>query len=127
MTAWTAEHLDAIERADEVEVITTRPDGTPRRPVPIWVVRVGEDIYVRSYRGENGRWYREARAGGAGRVRVAGIDQAVRFEPVPETDAAEAIDRAYAAKYARHGDSYVKPMVAQAARAATLRVTSTDQ
>jgi hypothetical protein len=126
MTAWAVEQLDAIDRADELEVVTTRPDGTPRRPVPIWVVRVGDSIYVRSYRGENGAWYRHARSAGAGRVRVAGFDQAVRFELATERDASEAIDAAYTAKYGRYNDSYVKPMVAEPARAATLRLTPGD-
>ena len=39
-----------------------RPDGTQRDPVTIWVVRTGDDLYVRSYRGTGGAWYRNARA-----------------------------------------------------------------
>lgn len=123
MTDWTVEQLDAIDRADELEVITVRADGTPRRPVPIWVVRVGDAIYVRSYRGDKGSWYRHARKDGVGRARVAGFEEAVEFELITDRDAADSIDAAYSTKYARYGDSYVKPMLAQAARAATLRLT----
>jgi hypothetical protein len=127
MTAWPVNQLDSIDRAEELEVITVRPDGTTRRPVPIWVVRVSDDIFVRSYRGEDGAWYRHALADGAGRVRVADLDQAVTFEPITSGDGSEAIDAAYRAKYSRYGDRYVKPMVVEAARAATLRVTPRDR
>ncbi|SHH31713.1 hypothetical protein SAMN05443575_3699 [Jatrophihabitans endophyticus] len=123
MSTWTATQLDGIDQAEELEVITLRHDGSPRRPVPIWVVRVGDDVIVRSYRGEGGGWYRHARDDGAGRVRVAGMDLAVTVAPVTDQEASEAIDAAYRAKYARYGDSYLKPMVAEAARAATLRLT----
>ena len=82
MTDWSAEQLDAIERAEELAVLTARADGTFRRPVPIWVVRVGSRISVRSYRGEAAAWYRRARADRAGRIRAAGFKQAVLFDPV---------------------------------------------
>lgn len=123
MTEFSADQLDAIGRAEQLEVITLRADGRPRRPVAIWVVRVGDSLYVRSYRGEAGAWYRHARADGSGLVRVAGLEQPVRFEPATGSAAAEAIDAAYTRKYARYGESYVKSMLAQAARAATLRLT----
>ena len=129
MTAWPVNQLDAIDRAEELEVVTVRPDGSTRRPVPIWVVRVKDDIFVRSYRGETGAWYRHALADGAGRIRVADLDRAVTFEPVTDGDAAEvveAVDDAYRAKYQRYGDSYVEPMVAKAAQAAMLRLTPGD-
>lgn len=123
MTEFPTDLLDAIDRAEQIEVITLRADGTPRRPVPIWVVRLGDSLYVRSYRGEAGAWYRHARADGAGRIRAVGLEQAVGFESATGCAADEAIDAAYTRKYARYGGGYVKPMLAQAARAATLRLT----
>jgi hypothetical protein len=125
MTGWQVDQLGAIDQAAELQGITVRADGTTRRPVPIWVVRVGDGIYVRSYRGDTGAWYRHARADKTGRVRVPGLHQHVRFDPVTDRDTAQAIDAAYAAKYARYGDSYLTPMVAPAAQAATLRRTPT--
>jgi hypothetical protein len=123
MTEFPTELLDAIDRTEEIEVITLRADGTPRRPVPIWVVRVGDAVYVRSYRGEAGAWYRHARADGTGRVRVSGIEHAVEFELAADPATAEAVDAAYTRKYASYGQSYLKPMLAQAAQAATLQLT----
>lgn len=123
MTTWSAEQLGAIDRAMELEVSSLRADGSLRPFVPIWVVVVDDDVYVRSYRGRAGAWYRHASADRTGRVRVAGIEQDVRFDPPADGAAAEAIDRAYETKYARYGDGYVKSMVADAAKAATLRLT----
>jgi hypothetical protein len=51
MTAWTREELSKIEAADELELATLRRDGTLRNPVTIWVVRHGDDLYIRSWRG----------------------------------------------------------------------------
>ncbi len=54
------EELEAIARAKEV-VIETRSGGRVFRTV-IWVVVDGEDVFVRSVRGEAGRWYQRALA-----------------------------------------------------------------
>jgi hypothetical protein len=48
MTAWTDEQLDRIGTAQELGVASLRADGTLRQPVTIWVVREGDDLYVRS-------------------------------------------------------------------------------
>jgi hypothetical protein len=127
MTTWAPDQLEAIGRADELEITTMRGDNSARRYVPIWVVRVDNDIYVRSYRGQAGAWYRHAAADRTGRVRAAGFERDVDFEPLDDATVAEAIDRAYQAKYARYSDNYVKPMVADAARAATLRLRPREQ
>jgi hypothetical protein len=50
MTAanWTTDELDRIGRAEELQIAPERRDGSLRRPLPIWVVRVGDDLFVRS-------------------------------------------------------------------------------
>jgi NAD(P)-dependent dehydrogenase (short-subunit alcohol dehydrogenase family) len=47
-TTWTSDELSRIEAAQELEIAPLRRDGTLRKPVPIWVVRVGDDLYVRA-------------------------------------------------------------------------------
>jgi hypothetical protein len=44
MSTWTTGELDEIAAATELRITTRRADGTPRLPVPIWVVRAA-DIY----------------------------------------------------------------------------------
>src|SRR5947199_10520271 len=50
MDAWTTEELDRIAAADELEIASVRADGRLRNPTTIWVVRLGDDLYVRSVR-----------------------------------------------------------------------------
>ena len=54
MRGWTNEELTAIEGTDELQLASVRRDGTLRNPVTIWVVRLGDDLYVRSVNGRSG-------------------------------------------------------------------------
>jgi hypothetical protein len=54
---WRSEELSRIGQAEELQVASARPDGTMRRYVTIWVVRVGDDLYIRSAYGPNNPWY----------------------------------------------------------------------
>ena len=122
MTTWTDEQLDSIGAAEELTIQPTRADGTLRTPIPIWVVRDGDDLYVRSYKGEGSAWYRTVAARPQGHVSAGGVQADVTFTVVPDTDVNDRIDAAYRAKYQRYGPAYVDPMVAPTARAATLRL-----
>jgi hypothetical protein len=68
MSGWTADELSLIGGAEELEIAARRTDGSLLGPVPIWVVRVGDELYVRSWRGPNGRWFRAVRASHAGHI-----------------------------------------------------------
>src|SRR4051794_6694003 len=72
--------LTRLAEADEIEMRTPRGDGTPTSR-PIWAVVVDGAVYVRSYAGERGAWYRRARADGRAEVRVEGETVAVRAVP----------------------------------------------
>ncbi|KPI23352.1 DUF2255 family protein [Streptomyces sp. NPDC054950] len=120
MTTWTSDELNRIARADELEMAPRRGDGTLRGPVPIWVVRDGEDLYVRSFRGPDGGWWRTARASHQGHIRSGGVAKDVTFVEVADSGINDRIDTAYRTKYGRFGGAYVDPMVA--ARSTTLRL-----
>ncbi|GAA2591169.1 MULTISPECIES: DUF2255 family protein [Streptomyces] len=121
MTAWTSDELNRIATADELEMAPRRGDGTLRGPVPIWVVRDGDDLYVRSFRGTDGGWWRTARTSHQGHIRSGGVDRDVTFEEVTGSEINDRIDTAYRTKYGRYRGAYVDPMVA--ARSTTLRLT----
>ena len=123
MSDWTAEELDTIGAADELRIAALRPDGSLRPYTTIWAVRVGDDLYVRSYRGRDGAWFRSVLRRPEGRIRAGGLTRDVTFAEPADPDQA-AIDQAYRSKYARHGAEYVDPMVNAAARAATLRLAA---
>ena len=121
MTTWTSDELDRIGVADELEITTARDDGLLRRWTPIWVVRVGDSLYVRSYRGADGAWYRHATRHAQGRIRAGGVERDVTVDR-PEDTVRRAVDDAYRAKYARYGAAYLEPMLAARAIATTLRL-----
>ena len=123
MSNWTAEELDAIGASDELQIAALRSDGSRRPYTTIWVVRVGDDLYVRSYRGRDGTWFQSALQRPEGRIRAAGIDRDVTFSEPDRADHA-AIDQAYRDKYARYASTYVDPMISPGARAATLQLTA---
>jgi hypothetical protein len=122
MAAWTTAELDAIAAAEELDLRSLRNDGTLRRPVTMWVVRAGDDIYVRSVNGRGSAWFRGAQARHEARVRASGIEKDVSL--IETADASAAIDAAYDAKYGRRYPSIVPSIIAPGARAATLRLVS---
>lgn len=116
-----AQLLDELDAAQEVGIISYRSGGTPRRPVPVWIVRVGDQAYVRSWRGDDGAWYRHVARSGRGAVQVGGETYAVGFMPDDDPATRREIDAAYEQKYARY-PSYVRPMLAEQAARTTLRL-----
>ena len=120
MAAWTNEELDKIAAADELELASTRRDGTLRNPVTIWVVRHGDDLYVRSVNGRGSTWFRGAQARHEAHVQAGGVDKDVRL--VETDDVAYELDAAYRAKYRRYADSVVDSIVSPRARAATFKL-----
>jgi hypothetical protein len=121
MSAWTGDELGRIGAAEELQLASLRRDGTRCPSVTMWVVRAGDDLYVRSAYGPDNLWFRRAKASGAGRIRAGGLELDVTFaEPAPGVHAA--IDAAYHSKYDRYGPSIVGSVVGPDAEAVTIRL-----
>jgi len=118
--SWTADELEKIGNADELQLASRRPDGSLRPFVTIWVVRAGDDIYVRSAYGYDNPWFQRALKAGKGRIQAGGVERDVSFEEHPEADAA--VDAAFHAKYDRYGRAMVGTVVSPEAVRSTLRV-----
>ena len=97
MSEWTTEELSKIETAEELNIASMQRDGTLRKPVTIWVVRHGDQIYVRSVGGPNGGWCRGTQTRHRGRIRAGGVAKDVSFVSVNAADVGEEIDAAYRA------------------------------
>ncbi len=121
MTAWTSDELTKIAASDELQLASVRRDGTLRRPVTIWVVRHGDDLYVRSWRGRNPTWFRCVQDRHEGQIHAGGVDKDVLFVEADD-DLNDAIDADYHTKYHRYSDSYVTPMIRPQARATTIKL-----
>ena len=121
MTTWTDEELNSVGNAEELQLASLRNDGTLRPYVTMWVVREGDDLYVRSANGPDNPWYRRAKASGAGRIRAGGIERDVAFadaSPAAHPD----IDAAYHKKYDRYGPAIVGSVVGDKAAPVTIRL-----
>jgi hypothetical protein len=126
MATWTDDELRRVGGATELELASARTDGTLRPPVTMWVVRVGDDLYVRSAYGSDNPWYRRAKASGRGRVRAGGVERDVTFANAA-SGAHAAIDGAYHAKYDRYGPRIVGSVVGPDAEAVTIRLVPRDE
>jgi len=121
MTAWTSDELNRIGGADELSIASLRRDGTWRKPVIVWVVRVGGDLFIRSGYGRTAAWFRGTQVRHEGRISAGGIDKNVAFEDANPAEA-DRIDTAYRDKYMRYGAQYVASVTTQEARTTTLRL-----
>jgi len=120
-SAWTSDELERLGRATELQLASRRPDGSLRPFATIWVVRVGDDLFVRSAHGWNNGWFQRALKSGQGRVRAGGLERDIAFEQ-PGSDVAAAVTAAYHAKYDRYGPAIVGTMVSPEAVRSTLRL-----
>ncbi|TMR21480.1 DUF2255 family protein [Nonomuraea turkmeniaca] len=123
MATWTNDELTAIGDAEELDLASRRDDGILRRPVTMWVVRVGDDLYVRCMNGRSGAWYRGTRTRRQGRISAGGVAADVGFSDVDPADSAlhERIDEVYRTKYHRHGAGVIGGVVNPESRAATIK------
>ena len=86
----------------------------------IWVVRHGDDLYVRSVNGRESSWFRGAQERHEAHVEAGGADKDVLL--VETDDVNDELDAAYRAKYRRYAESIVGSIVTPQARAATLKL-----
>jgi hypothetical protein len=120
MSAWTPDERSKIGAAEELEIATRRADGTLRRPVTIWVVRHGDDLYVRAVNGRDAAWFRGAQDRHEAWIEAGGVAKDVRL--VETEDLSDELDAAYRAKYRRYARSIVETTTTPQARTATLKL-----
>src|SRR2546430_5566454 len=118
MAAWTNDELTKIEAAEELQIAPRRRDGTLRKPVTVWVVRHGDDLYVRAVNGRTAAWFRAAQERHEGRIWAGGVEKDVTFVEDADPDLNDQLDAAYRSKYRRYAKSIVDSIVTPQARAA---------
>jgi hypothetical protein len=118
MSAWTNDELQRIVDAEELEIAPVRRNGELRRATPIWVVRAGDELFVRAAYGANKGWHGVARSSHRARIAAGGIERDVTVE-----DADRAIlDAVYRDKYGRRYAQIVDSITDAEHRATTLRL-----
>ena len=122
MTTWTSDELNKIGNAEELQIASLRRDGTLRNPVTIWVVRVGDDLYVRSVNGRGSAWFHGVQSRHEGQIRAGGIVKDASFVEEPDLAINDQIGAAYASKYRRYAASIISQINGSEARAATIKL-----
>jgi hypothetical protein len=121
MTMWTSDELDKIGRAEELKIVSLRSGGTLTKPVTIWIVRDGDDLYVRSVNGRTAAWFRGTQVRHEGRIEAGGVAKDVTFvDADPEIN--DKLDPAYRTKYRRYAANIINSIVTPKARSTTLKV-----
>ena len=117
MTTFDADMLHLLGETREVGIRTGKRPGTA---VVIWVVVADGAVFVRSFRGARGRWYRDLAAGGPATLDVAGRRLAVQAVPMTDPATIERASRAFLEKYAP--SPYAQEMVQADILSTTLRL-----
>jgi hypothetical protein len=124
MAAFPPDVVAAIAEREEVALETTRRSGAKRRTI-IWIVVDGSDVFVRSVRGEEGRWYKDLLANPDGVLHFRGNP---KLPPAPfrailasDPDSVARTSRAFEAKYKGQGGA-LRSMLKKDMLGATLRL-----
>lgn len=123
--AWSSDQLDRVSGSEELHISSYRRDGSLRRWTTIWVVRVGDDLYVRSVYGTEGGWYRNAMRHHRARIQAGGVETDVTLEPVTSTAINDEVAAAYSAKY-RSQPGALRPILENTAAETTVRLLADD-
>jgi hypothetical protein len=106
MNRFDTDSLRDLLSAKEVSI---RTDKHPDSAVVIWVVVTDDEVFVRSFRGTKGRWYRDLATGGPATLEFAGRSLRVQAIPANDPAAIDRASRAYLGKY--RSSSYAQAMV----------------
>ena len=119
-TAWTSDELSKAGAAEELQIAPLQQDGSLRKAVTVWVVRQGDDLFVRSVNGRTAIWFRGAQVRHEAHIHAGGVDKDVLL--VETNDQNDVIDTAYRTKYRRYDANIVNSDLTPQARAATLKL-----
>ena len=92
--------LAMLGQLEEIEVETQSADGVVHRTI-VWPVVRDATVYLRSYKGPQGRWYREALEQPSIALHVGGRRLPARALPAADAASIAACSAALRAKYAR--------------------------
>jgi hypothetical protein len=121
MSAWTEDELHRISAAQEVDISPVRRNGELRRPTPIWIVRAGNEVYVRAAYGANKGWHGVARTSRQARLSIGSVEKDVTVEDA-DREVLDEVDASYREKYGRRYASIVQSITDAEHRATTLRL-----
>ena len=125
MVAWNSVELTDIGDTEELVILPVRASGRLTTSRTIWVVRVADEIYIRSFRGPTGGWYRQILQTHQAEVHAAGRSSRVVVDDAPPSVRGE-VDAAYRTKYGRYGAAYIGPLTSDQVAGTTLRMRPSE-
>jgi hypothetical protein len=117
MPRFDAETLHRLRPAREVSI---RTEKHPNGGVVIWLVVVDDEVFVRSWRGTAGRWYRDLAAGGPASLKFDGCCLLVLAIPTNDAVAIARVSEEFLRKY--QSSSHALEMVRTEILPTTLRL-----
>jgi hypothetical protein len=90
---------DTLRALRGIKEIRIRTEKHPKTAVVIWVVVAHDHVFVRSWLGGKGRWYRDLAAGGPATFEFAGRRLAVQAIPEHDPDAVAEASGEFLRKY----------------------------
>lgn len=117
MTMFDAPTVADLSATKEVSIRTSRHPATA---VVIWVVVADGEVFVRSFRGARGRWYRDLAGGGPATLEVSGRRLEVQAVPANDPASIERASREFLNKY--RPSPYAQAMVQADLLSTTLRL-----
>ena len=117
MTNFDADTLRALRDVKEVRI---RTDKHPKTAVVIWVVVADDEVFVRSWLGSKGRWYRDLATGGAAAPEFPGRRLEVQAILVRAPGEIDRASREFLQKY--RTSSHAQEMVRSEILSTTLRL-----
>jgi hypothetical protein len=116
------ETLKLLGETKEVKIETRRDDESPLHRTTIWVVVVEDEVFVRSVRGPNGRWYREISSNPEGALHVGDTRIPMRAAPATEDTTVDTVSDAIRSKYGKNSPSSTASMVRSDTLPTTLKL-----
>jgi hypothetical protein len=121
--SFDAETLRLLEETREVRIETRRDTDSPEHRTIIWVVVVEGEVFVRSVRGQRGRWYREISSNPEGALHLRDDRIPVRAASATEAATVDAVSAAFRSKYQQSSPASTEAIVRPETLSTTLELS----
>jgi len=121
--SFDTETLRILDETKEVYIETRRDGDSPEHRTIIWVVVVEDEVFVRSVRGQRGRWYREISSNPEGAMHVEDDRIPVHATPATDEPTVDAVSDAFRSKYEESSPGPTAAMVRPEILPTTLKLS----
>src|ERR687889_345151 len=117
------EILGLPKKTKEAHIHPRRDGDSPEHRTIIWVVVVEGEVFVRSVRGQRGRWYREISSNPEGALHLEDDRIPVRAASATEGATVDAVSAAFRSKYQQSSPASTEAMVRPETLPTTLKLS----